>query len=147
MNTYTLESFINFCDGMQPINESYSSYNRSQSICEMLDSNAVHIRKTKSSNGIIVFYTDRYCAVISDKQKINNQPLFLLVREISKPTKDFNPYEKWTQVVGKQIKKDESSKYFVQPLSLHFKNGKFDNKNTQELEKLVIEADRLISLL
>lgn len=82
--------------------------------------------------------------MISDtKKKINNIPLFLLIKEYNTSTKDDNSYEHWLHVIGKQIKKDEKSKYFEQNESLHFNNGNFDKNNEDGINNLIIEDKRL----
>lgn len=128
-------------------NESYNKFTRTKSICETIDDNAVHIKKDRCKNGIICFFTDRYCCAISDCKEVDGVPLFLLIKEFQNQTKDINPYEHWTHLIGKQIKKDEGSKYFVQPTSLHFNNGRFDKNNDVELNKLVVEAKRLFTMV
>lgn len=125
----------------------YNRFKRSKTICETIDHNAVHLKKLNSKNGIIIFYTDRYTAVISDRITVNDEPLFLLVKEFTGKTDENNPYEHWTHVIGKQVKKDEDSKYFVQNKNLHFNNGKFDKSNKKELSKLILEGERLLELI
>ena len=127
--------------------ESYNKFTRTKSICDTIDNNAVHIKKDKCKNGIICFFTDRYCCAISDCKEINGIPLFLLINEFQNPTKYENPYEHWTHLIGKQIKKDQNSKYFVQPNSLHFNNGNFDKTNYIELDRLIGESKRLFNMI
>ena len=58
-------------------------FKRSKSICETIDNNAVHLTKENTRNGIIIFYTDRYTCVISDRNKVDDVPLFLLIKEFN----------------------------------------------------------------
>ena len=119
----------------------HSRFKRNKSVCENITDNAIHIVKSDSRNGIVVFFTTKYVAVISDRVLVVNVPLFLLVKDCSREN---NSYDEWTHVVGKMIKKDGSSKYFIQDPSLHFNNGKFDKNATLDLENLKGEALSLI---
>ena len=96
------------------LNEKFNTFKRSKSICETIDNNAVHLTKQGIKNGIIIFYTNRYTCVISDRNKVNGIPLFLLIKEYTDQDNKDNPYEHWTHVIGKQVKKDGDSKYFIQ---------------------------------
>ena len=124
-----------------------TKYKRTKSICETIYYNAVHIVKPNVTNGIIVFYTERYTCIISDTKKVDDIPLFLLIKEYTIQSPNDNPYEHWTHAIGKQIKKDETSKYFRQDESIHFKNGSFNIENKAGLSELILEAQRLIKIL
>ena len=157
LDNYSIDSFISFCDNSLISEESiliptdnhntFNRFKRSKSICETIDHNAVHLTKQNARNGIIIFYTERYTCVISDRNRVNNIPLFLLIKEFTVQDEKNNPYEHWTHVIGKQVKKDKDSKYFIQNEKLHFNNGRFDKNNSEGLEALIQEAERLIRML
>ena len=106
----------------------------------LIANNAIYIKKDKSENGIIVFYEDNFVCVISTTKEIYGVPVILLLRE---KDPELNVYEKWLHVSGKMIKKDENSKYFVQPIDIHLNNGTF----SYGIVKDVIDASKKMKKL
>ena len=114
----------------------------------LIANNAIYIKKDKSENGVIVFYEDNFVCVISTTKEINDAPVILLLRE---KDPELNVYEKWLHISGKMIKKDEKSKYFVQPINIHLTNGAFSYdivkdaiKASKKMKKLYIQVESML---
>ena len=131
---------VSLTEGIRDKDYNKSNIQSTKTITYMIADNAVYIKKEKSKNGIIVFFTDMYVCTMSTTKDVDGCPVILLLRE---NTGGLVVYEKWLHTVAKMIKKDYESKYFVQPLTIHFNNGAFTNNIVDEVKLSAIQMKRL----